>query len=235
MTPHINAKIGDFAETVLMPGDPVRAKYIADNFLSDIKIVNSVRGNFGFTGYYKDKRVSIQPSGMGQPSIGIYSFELFDQYGVNNIIRVGTCGAIQENMNIGDCVIAISSATDSNIVPQIGGRFVLSPCCSILLLQKMVEQIKISNIPLHVGQIVSNDKFYQDNTNWWKEIATCGVLAVDMETSYLYYLANKFKKHALSVNMVSDSLVSGDYMTSSEKETKIHNIAEQVLDLVSIL
>lgn len=227
-TPHINAKPGDYGSIVLMPGDPLRAKYIAETFLMGARLVNTARNCLGYTGYYKDTRVSVQASGMGQPSVGIYATELFQVFGVEKIIRIGTCGSFKPNMNVGDCVVALSSATDSNMTKNLVNGFSLSPCCSYELLSKFMTKAK--KLKVHVGQVTANDAYYQEDPDWWKKLSTFGVIAVDMETHLLYHLANKYGKHALTVNMVSDSLLGDQQdMTIDQKETKIHNIAETVL------
>jgi purine-nucleoside phosphorylase len=230
MTPHINAEPGDYAETVLLPGDPLRAKHIAETFLSDVKLVNSARNCLGYTGYYNNKRISVQASGMGQPSMGIYVHELCNVYGVENIIRVGTCGSLQPNIHIGDCVVALSAATDSRVTESLTPRFTLSPCCDYSLLSSFMEQAK--DITVHVGQITSNDAYYQEDDNWWKVLGNYGVLAVDMETHLLYNITSKFKKKALTVNMVSDTLCNSTSLSITEKETGMDNIIRMVLNSV---
>ena len=228
MTPHIDAEPGDYAETVLLPGDPLRAKYIAETFFSDVKLVNSARNCLGYTGYYNGKRVSVQASGMGQPSMGIYVHELYNVYGVKNIIRVGTCGSLQSNIHIGDCVVALSAATDSRVTENLTPRFSLSPCCDYTLLSNFMDQSK--NFTVHVGQITSNDSYYQEDDNWWKVLGNYGVMAVDMETHMLYNIASKYKKKALTVNMVSDTLCDSTSMSIIEKETGMSNIISVVLN-----
>lgn len=230
MTPHINAAEGKYADTVLMPGDPKRAEYIANTFLKDVEIVNTVRGNYGYTGTYNGKRVSVQASGMGQPSVGIYATELFNVYNVDKIIRVGTCGAFVPGMMIGDSIVAMTAATDSNMSREVLPRFTLSPCASYGLLNAFVVKAVEAGLRMYVGQITSNDSYYQENPNWWKVLASQGVLGVDMETHVLYHIANKFQKQALTVNMVSDSLVTKEEMSPEDKEVKIHNIAKVILD-----
>lgn len=230
MTPHINAKLGDYAEVVLMPGDPVRAKYIATTFLDDCVQVNSARNCLGYTGYYKGKRVSVQASGMGQPSLGIYATELFTVYGVEKIIRVGTCGALVDDLNLGDCVVSLTAATDSNVTTALLPRFTLAPCCSYALLDAYLKVAESSPLPVRVGQTVATDAYYQEQDDWWKVLASYGVIAVDMETHYLYFLANKLGKQALTVNMVSDRLTDWTKMSIADKETKIHDIAKTILD-----
>lgn len=227
MTPHINANLGDYADIVLMPGDPLRAKYIAETFFEDAALVNTARNCLGYTGFFEGKKVSVQASGMGQPSLGIYVTELFNIFGVQKIIRVGTCGAFKSDMKIGDCVVALSSATDSKMTSSLVDRFTLAPCCDFELLSNFMKTPR--PFTTHVGQITANDAYYQVESDWWQRLADYGVIAVDMETHMLYHLANKFGKQALTINMVSDSLVDHTEMSISDKETKIHKIAYTVL------
>jgi purine-nucleoside phosphorylase len=226
MTPHIEAQNGSYAKTVLMPGDPLRAKYIAENFLTDIKLVNSVRNCLGYTGRYKGNLVSVQASGMGHASLGIYAHELFNFYDVQNIIRVGTCGGISEKVNVGDIVVAMTSFTDSSITDNLVSGFRFSPCCDYNLLKNFMKVCPES----HVGAICSNDYFYQPNINWWKSLQEIGVLAVDMETTMLYSLAMRFSKSALTVNQVSDHLSGGKVYSSKEREVGLNKVIEKVLD-----
>ena len=226
-TPHINAEPGDYGEIVLMPGDPLRAKYIAETFLMCPQAVNTARNCLGYTGYFGSHKISVQASGMGQPSVGIYATELFNIYGVQKIIRVGTCGAFKPEMQVGDCVVALSSATDSKMTTDLVDRFTLAPCCDYDLLQGFMNQSK--KFKTHVGQVTANDAYYQEDKDWWVKLASYGVIAVDMETHILYHIANKFGKQALTVNMVSDSLVDHSEMSIQDKETRIHDIAYTIL------
>lgn len=228
MTPHIDAIYGDYADVVIMPGDPKRAQYIADNFLEDVRVVNTVRNNYGYTGFYKHMRVSVQASGMGQPSAGIYATELFRDYGVQKILRVGTCGGLKQDIWVGDIIVAMSSATDSNM-SNVVPRFQLSPCCSYFMLQSFMKTVGDSLI--HVGQITSNDSFYQEDPRWYEKLAMYNVLGVDMETHMLYHTAAKFNREALTVNLVSDSLVNNETpMTSQERSTKVDEIVLRSLE-----
>lgn len=225
MTPHIEAKLEDYAETVLMPGDPLRAKYISE-YLDNVVQVNSVRNCLGYTGSYKGKRVSVQASGMGQPSLAIYAYELYSYYNVKSIIRVGSCGGISKKLSVGDIVVAMSASTDSSMTQNIVPGFNLSPCCDYSLLEKYMNV----NPSATVGQILSNDYFYQPNSNWYKPFVDLGILAVDMETHVLYSLAMRTCNKALSVNTVSDHLLGGQEMTSKERETGLNNMIETVLE-----
>lgn len=227
MTPHLEAKQGDYANTVLMPGDPLRAKWIAENFLEDIHQVNSVRNCLGYTGKYKDKKVSVQAGGMGQPSTSIYITELFEFYDVQKIIRVGSCGAIADHINVGDIVVATTASTDSSMAKNLIPGFQYSPSVTYSLLKKFVDSCP----NCHVGGITANDYFYQPNSNWWKDCQKYGILAVEMETYMLYTLAAKYKKQSLSVNTVSDHLNGTQKnMTSKERQTGFVKMIETVLE-----
>jgi purine-nucleoside phosphorylase len=225
MTPHIEAQTGAYHDTVLMPGDPLRAKWIAENFLEDAVLVNSVRNCLGYSGTYKGKHVSVQASGMGQASLGIYVHELFKEYDVKNIIRVGSCGAISPNLTVGDIVVAMSSATDNAMTDNLAPGFRLSPCCDYYMLEKYMRV----DPSAYVGQMVSNDYFYQPNLEWFKPLRDMGILAVDMETHVLYSIANRFNKKALSINTVSDHLEKNMSMSSEERERGLGVMIENVL------
>ena len=225
-TPHIEAHVGAYHETVLMPGDPLRAKWIAENFLDKYEVVNKVRNCLGYSGTYKGKKVSVQASGMGQASLGIYAHELYNVYNVETIIRVGSCGGIAPDLKIGDIVVAMSAATDSAMTENLIPGFKLCPCCDYHLLKNYMKQNPIAS----VGQMVSNDYFYQPDFKWHEKFARMGVLAVDMETHVLYSLAMRFGKRALSVNTVSDHLSSGEEMTSLEREQGLNYMIRSVLE-----
>lgn len=211
-----------------MPGDPKRAEHIAKTFLKEPRLVNTVRNNHGYTGFYNHMKVSVQASGMGQPSLSIYANELFGVYGVQKIIRVGTCGALKEDIFVGDIVVAMSSATESNMT-EVMPRFKLSPCCSYYMLKAFMETE--GDALLHVGQITSNDNFYQEDPNWGEKLARYGVLAVDMETHALYHAASRHNREALTVNLVSDSVVSPQTpMTAEERSTKVDEITKRALE-----
>lgn len=228
MTPHIEANVGDYAETVLLPGDPLRAKYIAENFLTDIKLINSVRNCLGYTGTYKGKKVSVQASGMGQASLGIYVHELYNFYDVEKIIRVGSCGGISPNVKVGDIVVAMTSATDNAMTSNLIPGYKLSPCCDYESLQNYMK----IDPTAHVGQIVSSDYFYNPNEKWYKSFMDMNILAVEMETHVLYSLSMRFNKKSLSVNTVSDHFLGGKVMTSKERETGLNNMIEKILESV---
>ena len=228
MTPHIEAKPGDYADTVLLPGDPLRAKWIAETYFDDLVQVNGVRNCLGYTGTYNDKRISVQAGGMGMPSNAIYITELFKFYNVEKIIRVGSCGGIAKHVQVGDIVAATTASTDSAMGRQLVKDFQISPSVDNELLQSFLEHCPLA----HVGSIVSNDYFYQPNEHWWKELQTYGTLAVEMETYILYTLAAQFDKKALSVNTVSDHFeYTNENMTPKERETGFSKMIEAVLKI----
>ena len=228
MTPHIEAKRGDYYPIVLMPGDPLRAKHIAENFLIDVKCVNSVRNCLGYSGKYKGKEVSVQASGMGQPSLGIYTFELYNFYGVEKIIRVGSCGAISPSLKIGDIVVALTSSTDSCMTENLVPGFKLSPVCDYSLLKNFMNVCPDAK----VGAMISNDYFYQPNPDWFRPLMDLGILAVDMETHLLYTLSMQYRKSSLSVNTVSDHLLGGIEMTSEQREGGLNTMIEKILESI---
>lgn len=231
-TPHIKAEVGDFAPTVLMPGDPLRAKYIADNFLSDVKQVNAVRNVFGFTGTYKGKRVSVMASGMGQPSIGIYSHELFTHFGVERIIRVGTCGSYRHDINLFDILICSGACTDSNWAGQFdlkGGTF--SAISDFELTRSAYETIKKRNLPVHVGNILSSDVFYDVDPNSWKKWAALGCMGVEMESYALYTTAARLGKKALCLLTVTDHFLKPEKASAEQREQGLRQMLEVALDI----
>lgn len=229
-TPHIDAKPEDFAPTVLMPGDPKRAAFIAKEFMSDALLVNDVRGVQGYTGFYKGKKVSVMASGMGMPSIGIYSFELYNFFGVENIIRVGSAGAMQDNMKLGDLVFGMGASTDSNYLNSFDLPGSYAPVADYGLLKKACDKAQEMNTPYHVGQIVSTDIFYSKtdvNPRW----AEMGVLAVEMEAAALYANAAKAKKKALAVLTVSDHVFTGESMPADQRQTSFADMITLALEI----
>ena len=230
-TPHISAEKGDFAKTVLMPGDPLRARFIAENFLEDAVLVNNVRGVQGYTGTYKGTRVSVMASGMGCPSIGIYSYELFAFYGVENIIRVGSAGALTERLKVRDIVAGIGSNTDSNYAAQYGMPGTLAPTADYTLLSAAVEAAKKKGIEMHVGNLLCSDVFYgeggKEKTLEWGKM---GTLAVEMESTALYLNAARLGKRALVICTISDHLVTGEETTSEERQNTFTQMMEIALD-----
>ena len=230
-TPHIESKKGDFAKTVLMPGDPLRAKFIAENYLSDAKLVNSVRGMLGYTGYYKGKRVSVMASGMGQPSIGIYSYELFKFYDVENIIRIGSCGGFDKDLHVRDIIIAMGACTNGNYAMQYKLPGTFSPIADYGLLEKAVNACKNKNLKFKVGNILSSDMFY-DDANSGLEWAKMGVLGVEMESSALYMNASRLGKKALCICTVSDSFIyPEENTTAEERQNSFTQMMEVALEI----
>ena len=229
-TPHINAKKDDFAKTVLMPGDPLRAKYIAENFLTDAVLVNNVRGVQGYTGYYNGKKVSVMASGMGMPSIGIYSYELFNFYDVDNIIRIGSAGAISEELKLRDIVIAMSASYNSVYAGQFNLPGTYAPTASYPLLKKAVDEAERQGLSYKVGNILSNDLFYDDGmrTLEWQKM---GVLAVEMESAALYMNAARAGKNALCICTISDCLFSSDACTAEERQNSFTQMMKLALEI----
>lgn len=230
-TPHISAEKGDFAKTVLMPGDPLRAKFIAETFLENPVLVNEVRGMLGYTGTYKGKRVSVMASGMGCPSIGIYSYELFAFYDVENIIRIGSAGAISEKLKLRDIVAGIGANTDSDFAKQYGMPGTLAPTADFTLLSTAAAAAKDLGTPLIVGNLLSSDLFYGDGgketTLKWGKM---GTLAVEMESAALYLNAARLGKRALAICTISDHLVTGEETTSAERQTTFTKMMEIALE-----
>ena len=231
MTIHIGAKQGQIAPTVLLPGDPLRAKYFAETLLQEVSCFNQVRGMLGYTGRYGDKRVSIMGTGMGIPSLAIYVHELVTEYGVKTLIRVGTCGALQPHLKLGDIVLAMAASTNSHINRLRFGGMDYAPTASFPLLLKAYEVAVARGVRVHVGGILTSDTFYEDDPEWWKKWAAHGALVVEMETSGLYTLAAKFKVDALSVLTVGDSIVSGEASTSEQRERAFPLMAEIALEI----
>ena len=233
-TPHINAKVGDFAKTVLMPGDPLRAKYIAETYLTDYKQVNSVRGILGYTGYYKDKPVSVMASGMGMPSISIYAHELFEGYGVENIIRVGTAGALNKDLKLGDIVVGMGASTNSSIPKEYGLEGV-APIADYNLLNTLCGVAKERKTNVAVGNLFSSDLFYGSNPDFAKKWGAAGVLAVEMEAAALYLKAALLGKRALAVCTVSDSLVTGEATSAEQRQTAFNEMMILALETAAKL
>jgi len=232
MSIHIGAKEGDIASTVLLPGDPLRAKYIAENFLTKATCYNEVRGMYGYTGTYKGKRISVQGTGMGIPSISIYVNELITNYRAKNLIRIGSCGSMQADIKIRDVILAMSASTDSNINKIRFYGMDYASTANFGLLKRAYDTALEKNIPIKVGSILTTDTFYNDDPNSWKHWANYGVLAVEMETAALYTLAAKYKVNALSILTVSDSLVTREETTSEERQKTFNQMVEVALELV---
>lgn len=231
-TPHIQvSEQGVIAETVLMPGDPLRARFIAERFLDDVVQFNATRNMLGFTGTYSGKKVSVMGSGMGMPSIGIYSYELFHFYGVQNIIRVGSCGAFQKDIELRDIIIGISASTNSNYAHQYDLPGAYAPTASWPLLKKAVATAAQKGYPVKVGNILSSDTFYEDDPEAWRQWVKMGVLAVEMEAAALYMNAARAGAHALCILTVSDSLVSKQALPAEEREKTFTQMMEIALEL----
>ena len=230
MSVHIAAKNGEIADTVLLPGDPKRAKWIAENFLENAVCYTDIRGMLGFTGTYKGKRISVQGTGMGIPSMSIYITELMKDYGVKTLIRVGSAGSYQEDVKIRDIVVALSTSTDSNINNRRFKGASFAPTVNFDLLSKVLKTAEEKNIKIKAGNILTSDEFYNDDPSYFKKWAEFGVLAVEMETAALYTLASKYKANALSILTISDSLVSPEITSSEEREKTFNEMIELALE-----
>ncbi|WP_448568876.1 purine-nucleoside phosphorylase [Thalassotalea ganghwensis] len=231
-TPHIEAQPNDFAPTVLMPGDPLRAKYIAENFLDDAKCVTKVRNMFGYTGTYKGKPVSVMGSGMGIPSISIYATELYKFYGVENIIRIGSCGAVRDDVKIRDVIIGMAASTDSNVNRKRFNHCDFAACADFQLLRKVVDTADKLNKKVHVGNVFTADLFYTPQPEMFKTMESLGILAVEMEAAGLYGVAAELGKKALAVFTVSDHIKTGEETTAQERETTFKDMMELTLESV---
>ncbi|MFC0533071.1 purine-nucleoside phosphorylase [Phytohabitans kaempferiae] len=231
MSTHIGAKPGEIAERVLMPGDPLRAKWIAEHYLEDAKCYSTVRNMFGFTGTYQGVRLSVQGSGMGMPSASIYAHELVNEYGVDTLIRVGSCGALSESLKLRDVVAAIGSATDSNMNrARFDGLIDYAPVADFGLLRTAVEVAERRGVPMRVGPVLAADAFYTDRPDLYDRLADYGVLAVEMESAALYTIAARFKARALTVLTVSDHIKTGERTTAEERERTFAEMVEIALD-----
>ncbi len=230
-TPHIGAKYGDIAETVIMAGDPLRVKFMAEKYLENPVLFNEVRGMLGYTGTYKGKRVSMMGHGMGMPSIGLYTYELYHFYGVKTIIRVGSAGSIHPDLHIGDLVLAEGACTDSNYADQFNLDGMFAPIGDFELLCKAAETARKMDLNYKVGNVVSSDIFYRENphTQGWINM---GVLAVEMEVAALYMNAARSGKRALGILTISDHILTGEATTSEQRKTTFTNMMEVALSLV---
>ena len=235
-TPHINAKLGDFGQTVLMPGDPLRAKYIAENFLENPVLVNNVRGVQGYTGTYKGVKISVMASGMGIPSIGIYSYELFNAYGVKNIMRIGSAGSINHGIKVRDIVIAQGACTDSNFMHQYHLDGTYAPIASWEMLRAAVETCEELGATYHVGNVLSTDNFYNDDAGLPEALQTVpmwqrmGVMACEMEASGLYATAARWGKNALCICTISDHMLTGEELPAEERQTSFREMMTVALE-----
>lgn len=231
MTPHINAKENAFAKTVLMPGDPLRAKFIAENYLENISLVSDVRNMFGYTGEYNGNKISVMGSGMGIPSIGIYAYELYKFYGVENIVRVGSCGAYSKDLNLYDIILAQGACTNSAFQENYKLPGTFSAIADFDLLLSAYNNAKNLGITTHVGNVLSSDVFYQDDIDAWKKWQSMNVLAVEMESYALYAIAANLGKKALTVLTVSDSLITHEETTAEERQNSFTKMMEIALNL----
>ena len=231
-TPHISAAPGDFAKTVLMPGDPLRSQFIAETYLEDRRLVNNVRGVQGYTGYYKGKRVSVMASGMGCPSIGIYSYELFNFYNVQNIIRLGSAGSMRADINVRDIVIAMSAYNNSSYLKQFGFGFGgdSAPCADYELLHKAVETAKAMNLTWHCGAVFTSEAFYGENTET-AALHKQNVMAVEMEAAALYLNAALTGKHALTICTISDHTLTGESLSAEERQSSFTDMIRLGLEI----
>ncbi|MBN2874523.1 MAG: purine-nucleoside phosphorylase [Spirochaetales bacterium] len=230
-TPHNGANKGDIAHTVLLPGDPLRAKFIAETFLDKPVCYNTVRNMLGYTGTYKGRPVSVQGTGMGVPSISIYVTELLQEYDVQNVIRIGTCGAFQPDIKVRDVIMAQGSCSDSNVNRVRFKGLDYAPIADFGLMQKAWKAAEAKGVDIKVGNILTSDTFYGDDPDSWKMWAAYNVLAVEMETAALYTIAAKFRRHALTLLTVSDHIVTHEVTTAEERQTTFKTMMEIALEL----
>jgi purine-nucleoside phosphorylase len=231
MSVHIEARKGEIAETILLPGDPLRAKWIAETFFENPVCFNKVRNMFGYTGTYKGKRISTMGTGMGVPSISIYAHELINEYGVKNLIRVGSAGSYQKHIEIRDIVLAMAASSNSGVNELRFGGADYAPTADFGLFQKAVEVAKAKNIPLKAGNVFTSDEFYADDFESYKKWSKFGVLCVEMESAGLYTVAAKYNANALSILTISDSLVTGERTSAKERETTFKGMIEIAMEL----
>lgn len=231
MSVHIEAQQGDIAETILLPGDPLRAKWIAETFLENPFCFNKIRGMLGYTGKHNGKRISVMGTGMGVPSISIYAHELITEYGVKNLIRVGSAGSYQKEVEIRDIVLAMAASSNSGVNELRFGGADYAPTANFELFQKAVDTAKSKNIDLKAGNVFTSDEFYADDFESYKKWSKFGVLCVEMETAGLYTVAAKHSVNALSILTISDSLVTGERTSSQERETTFREMIEIALEL----
>ena len=232
-TPHINAELGAFAETVLMPGDPLRAKMLADTYLSDVVQVNGVRNMLGFTGLYEGQRISVMGSGMGIPSVSIYAHELFSQFGVERIIRIGTCGAVQPHIQLSELVIAMGACTDSNVNRKRLAGHDFAAICDYRLLERVVRHADAQNLAVHVGNVFSADLFYEPQDGLFGRLQKMGLLAVEMEAAGLYGVAAELGKKALTVLTVSDHILTGERLSAQQRQDDLNAMMRLSLEALA--
>jgi purine-nucleoside phosphorylase len=231
MSVHIEAKKGDIAETILLPGDPLRAKWIAETFFENPVCFNKVRGMLGYTGTYKGKRISVMGTGMGVPSISIYTHELINEYGVKNLIRVGSAGSYQKDVKIRDVVLAMAASSNSGVNELRFGGADYAPTANFGLFMKAVAAAKAKNIDVKAGNVFTSDEFYADDFESYKKWSKFGVLCVEMETAGLYTVAAKHNVNALTILTISDSLVTGERTSSEERQTTFKDMVEIAIEL----
>lgn len=231
MSIHINAAEGAIAETILLPGDPLRAKWLAKNYLTDVICFNKVRNMLGYTGYYKGSRISVMGTGMGIPSVAIYVTELIKEYGVKNLVRIGSAGSLQIDVKIHDIVIAMASSTTSYVNTKRFNGADYAPTANFNLLMQAIKTAENLSIPIKAGNILSTDEFYDDNEQWYKIWSDYGVLCVEMETTALYTIAAKYKVNALGIFTISDNLISKDIIDAKAREQSFTQMAELVLNM----
>jgi purine-nucleoside phosphorylase len=229
-TPHIEAQPGAFASTVLMPGDPLRAKMLADTYLTDVVQVNGVRNMLGYTGFYQGQRLSVMGSGMGIPSLSIYAHELFSQYDVQRIVRVGSCGAFQPFLQLGDIVVGMGASTDSAVNRKRLAGFDFAAIADYRLLEKVVRQADAQGLAIHVGNVFSADLFYEPDPAVFERLQKMGLLAVEMEAAGLYGVAAELGKQALTVLTVSDHLLTGEKLSAQQRQEDFHAMLRLTLD-----
>ncbi|HLU29646.1 MAG TPA: purine-nucleoside phosphorylase [Glycomyces sp.] len=233
MTAHISATPGDIAESVLLPGDPLRAKWIAENFLTDAVCYSEVRNMFGFTGTYKGHRISVQGTGMGQPSAAIYTHELLDVYGVRTVVRVGSAGAVHDDIELRDVVAGIGASTNSSMNRiRFQGVVDYAPVADFDLLRAAVDAAEAKGVDMRVGQLYSSDTFYTDAPDVEKLLAGYGILAIEMEAAAIYTIAAKFKARALAVCTISDHILKGTALPAAERQESFSEMVEIALDAV---
>jgi purine-nucleoside phosphorylase len=233
MTPHNHAQPGDYADAVLLPGDPLRARWIAETFFEGARQVNAVRNCLGFTGSWKGRPVSVQATGMGQPSLAIYVHELINVYGVKSLIRVGTCGGLRTEVKVRDLIIAQGATTDSTIVKDGFGPFAFAPLADFGLLRSAVEKAEAAKLPYHVGNMLSSDVFYhlEPGMEGYGRLPDHGVLGVEMESAALYTLAARFNRRALTICTMTDSLVTEEAMSAADRQSSLRDMVTLALDV----
>lgn len=234
-TPHIDATPEDFAKTVLMPGDPLRAKFIAETFLENAKLVNNVRGIHGYTGTFEGTKVSVMASGMGMPSIGIYSYELYNFFGVENIMRIGSAGAMHKDIKVRDIVMGMGACTNSRFAHQFDLPGDFSAICSYEMLKQCTAVADEMNLPYHVGNILSSDTFYSDDTEASAKWSKMGVMAVEMEAAALYMNAARCGKNALAICTISDHLLTGEATSAEERQNSFTDMMQLALKTAKAL